>query len=1109
MKECPTLQKLCLFWLGCLLSFSCLAQSPQLQFQHLGVKDGLNNPRIYDIFQDKKGFLWFGAVSGVHRYDGLKIKLLRKDGVEAHQITGAQVKTFLEDRQGRLWIKNMGELNYYNPSLDTLIRFLPNPSDPKALTSKDFCRHCMLEDDQGNILFGTIGDGVQIYQPSKQNFRNLPLGEESDSLSRRISSMVKDDDNHIWIATRGAGVYQWISKDSVINYRHEAQNPSSLFSNQIEVLFKGDSGIIWIATDQGLNRLDPQTGVLTRISYPFKISLNRTDGLFMLLLEDSQGKIWLTVNYVGVFNYDPLTGASKFFTIKTKEKPGLTEDRFWDITEDHLGRIWLATDSKGIDIYDLHAKQWVNLQHDPNNSSSLANNNIRIFHRDRTDIIWVGTWGGINFYDPNLTSFYHFATDPDNNIKLSSASIMDMVEDRKGSIWLATFGEGLVKYEPMTGQFSQYKHDPTNPNSLASNIVYDVAEDLNGWIWTYSRNGGLSRLDLTGNISNTAIDPETGLLFKHYLLSGIMPNEMGRIWSSLNGLKLFDSMQAYLSNKPSASYQDIKGLDESLFLLGEDCRGYVWCHNSDNDLLGFDPQKKELRVFTEADLKIPWTAFGKFIIDRNCNLWKSVWNSGLIRLSLLDMTQKKWHTGNSNMPQNLIWDIAEAPDGKIWLAMDKGVVVYDEFQDQFSIFGNQEGLKTIPNRIKISREGRVYVGGSNGFGFFDPAQVISNQLAPKVFIDGLEINDQPIPKAIRSSRKLELAYWQNDIKLKFIALNYTQPLRNQYKYRLLPYDLDWKMTTASQALANYTNLAHGNYSFEVMASNNDGLWNEQATALQITIHPPWWQSWWAWVLYVIAAIASVFGFIRWRTATLRRRQKVLESTVKERTAELVQEKDRSESLLLNILPANIAEELKLNGSSPARDFDEVTVLFTDFKQFTSISEQLTAQELVSEINVCFKAFDEIITKYQIEKIKTIGDAYMAAGGLHLVRKSQPQDVILAALEMQAFMLKRQASCQANGQPWFEMRCGIHTGPVVAGIVGVKKFQYDIWGDTVNMASRMESSGEEGRVNISQFTYELVREDPRLRFIRRGKIEAKHKGEVEMYFVAGTAELNSA
>lgn len=215
---------------------------------------------------------------------------------------------------------------------------------------------------------------------------------------------------------------------------------------------------------------------------------------------------------------------------------------------------------------------------------------------------------------------------------------------------------------------------------------------------------------------------------------------------------------------------------------------------------------------------------------------------------------------------------------------------------------------------------------------------------------------------------------------------------------------------------------------------------------------------------------------------------------------ITKEKDRSEKLLLNILPYEIAEELKEKGRSDARDYEQVTVLFTDFKDFTGLSQRMSAKDLVEEINFYFKAFDDIVTKYKVEKIKTIGDAYMAAGGLPIPNMDATKSVIMAALEMQQTVKKRQQDDDHSKSHLFDMRIGVHSGPVVAGIVGVKKFQYDIWGDTVNTASRLETCGETGQVNISEATYQLLKNDPELEFTHRGSIEAKGKGEINMYFV---------
>ena len=250
--------------------------------------------------------------------------------------------------------------------------------------------------------------------------------------------------------------------------------------------------------------------------------------------------------------------------------------------------------------------------------------------------------------------------------------------------------------------------------------------------------------------------------------------------------------------------------------------------------------------------------------------------------------------------------------------------------------------------------------------------------------------------------------------------------------------------------------------------------------------------------YAFLTGLGVFLFIGFMLYRNNRQQQKANKVLVKKNEIIAESKKRSDELLLNILPIEVAEELKLTGHCQAKTFSMVTIMFADFKDFTSVSEKVSAELLVDEINYCFSAFDLILPKYKVEKIKTVGDAYICVGGMPTLNFTHAPDVISAALEIRNFMLERKKEKETRGEIPFELRIGIHTGPVVAGIVGVKKYAYDIWGDTVNLAARMESSGEAGKINISGVTYTLVKD--KFNCTYRGKIVAKNKGEVDMYFV---------
>ena len=342
-------------------------------------------------------------------------------------------------------------------------------------------------------------------------------------------------------------------------------------------------------------------------------------------------------------------------------------------------------------------------------------------------------------------------------------------------------------------------------------------------------------------------------------------------------------------------------------------------------------------------------------------------------------------------------------------------------------------------------------------------------------------------------QKIYLRHRDNNIRIEL------SPYENaDYQFFLEGFDRDWS-GWKRVGYKDYMNLGAGNYTFKIrylIGGTNGG----QMPLLSIHVLPLWYFSRAAWVAYFIIAALLIWTIYNMLNLRFARKLFALEQIINSRTEDLIREKEKTEALLANVLPKNTASEIMEKGKAAKIKYNFVTVLFSDIQGFTKIAEETNPEVLIDELDKFFFHFDSVVERFGIEKIKTIGDAYMCAGGIPEKNRTNPVEVILAALEMRNYMTRLKQSSPIEGMKFWDIRIGIHTGTVVAGVVGQKKLSYDIWGDTVNTASRMESSGDAGKINISGTTYEFVKDFFDCEY--RGKMPVKYKGELEMYFVNG-------
>jgi class 3 adenylate cyclase/streptogramin lyase len=756
------------------------------------------------------------------------------------------------------------------------------------------------------------------------------------------------------------------------------------------------------------------------------------------------------------------TGSNSFTTYTTAQ--GLANNAVWSIAEDKTGNLWFGTFSGGVSRYD--GKSFTTFT----TAQGLANNNIRSIAEDNTGNLWFGTDGsGVSCYDGNCEAVKNTSKKDKNVSKyfttyttaqgLANNAVWIIVKDKTGNLWFGTDG-GVSRYNSSaaagtgSGAFTTY----TTAQGLGSNVVVSIAEDKTGNLWFGTDGGGVSRYDGKSFTTYTTAQGLANNVVTSIAEDKTTPQKSG-IWFGTN--EGFNLLVGYKRIKLPAKNDTINSspilpADNSLSNV-ELAKNYTPVFEKYNFRNGYpvkDVNTNALRIDSKG---IIWAGTGDKLVRFDYNgIQKNMKPPGVfINLIKIEGELICWNLLNKESKVN----------AKHFRIEDSLAIVNEEV----STFGD---LLTAEKRdVMCERYSDVQFGSITPF--------------------------YPIPV------DLVLPYRHNNVTFEFGAVEVDRPNLVNYQYQLQGYDKDWDPVT-NKTSATFGNIHEGTYSFKIKAQSPEGVWSEPVT-YNFTVLPPLYRSWWAYCTYLLAFISSLILLFRWRTASLRKEKEQLEDIVIERTAQVVSEKkevekqkQRSDELLLNILPEEAADELKAKGSADAKLIDEVTVLFTDFKGFTQLSEKLSPTALVAEINECFSAFDLIMDKYGVEKIKTIGDSYMAAGGLPTPNKTHPYDVVKAALDIQQYMHEHKVRKEAAGELFFEIRIGIHTGPVVAGIVGVKKFAYDIWGDTVNTGSRMESSGEVGKINISEVTYELVKD--KFTCTYRGEIDAKHKGKLKMYFV---------
>jgi len=1051
------------------------SQQKNIKFDRYSIENGLSQSSITGIIQDDLGYIWIATQDGLNRYDGYDFMILKNNPDDSTTLPNNYLYFLIKDQLGYLWFgtnRGIGRLNPINFKITRINRDLVPGIRGYVFTHMGF-------DANGQIWALSDKYGINKINPRTKEVEVI-TGINGNSA---FTCLYIDYAKTVWVGTETGQIYYSASPYKTFR---EIDRMDKGKSNKITHIGQNNPKSLAVSTQEGVYTIDAD-----KIMRP--IANNKILDYLEIscTYRENPRNLWIGTTEDGLFllKKDSL-GNEELFQYKKNpyDNSSIIDDNIACIFEDKSGVFWIGTE-KGFSKFDKHKQGFttISLNNDP--SHGLIDYNVWSFAEDADENLYVGTKKDLTIYKTDEQRFYHLFRNQETQNYLLSIYV-----DTPNSIWLG-YDDGLYILtinDLKSGSYQFKKIDFQTSNTESNDVrVYQI-----------------------------------------------VPADENRLWiGSRLGLSIIDKRT--FDYEFYAKTDDEQSIGEgSVKVVYRDLSGKIWLVTSDQGLYNIIEKSDGTFYFKHYPIINHTEENGHITCllqtEKN-SLWLGTYGDGIKKLDL-NTNETKNYTESQGLSNNVIYGLLEDDDHNIWASTNKGISKFNPETEQFTIYTIKDGLQSNEfntNAYFKSSNGSLYFGGINGYNIFNPDQINKNPNQPTVLISKVILsskgtkNNDIIAQNIYNNVELNLEYFQNDISFQFISTNYSNPSKTRFKYILEGHEEEYSYLD-NENKVHYMNIPHGHYTLKVFTQSADGIWSTKPTTVTLNITPPFWLTWWFRIIVILVMIFIGIFIYRRRVDVIRRQKVRLEIEVVKRTRQVTEqsikiqdqkkkveiqkakiehqkellekEKEKVEQLLLNILPEGTAEELKKEGRSKARYYKNVSVMFTDFVGFSKIAEDMKPQELVQKLDSYFSKFDEIIEKYDLEKIKTIGDSYMCAGGVPIRNKSNAIEVTLSALEIKDYMLDCQAKGIVKGVNEWQIRIGINTGEVIAGVIGIKRFAYDIWGATVNQAQRMEMHGQPGTVNVSGNTYEYIA--PYFECTYRGKIQTKHKGMLDMYYVSG-------
>ena len=876
----------------------------EIRFTHVSAEQGLSQSRIGQITQDDQGFLWFGTQDGLKRYDGYRFREYRHDSANPESLGGSSIRALFKDRSGKLWVASDLYLDRYDPEREIFIHHSFKPGQLEGPVTH-------IGQNRDGFLWLTTNHGLTSLNPETWqtvHYEHKP-GDPGSLSSNLVRSTFEEADGTFWVATTEALEIFDRHAGRVIRrfpIRPFVRNASA------RILFSEDhAGVLWVAASSGRSLLAVDRGANRITEYPIAGSAPAGLGMAGVLAmhEDVDGVLWLATDGYGLLKLDRNRKAFSRYRRTPEDPDGVNTDVISALFEDLQGNIWVGTVGAGVERFRRQPLPFRRYRYDSSNQAASV-------YEDSNGAVWVGSPKGLSQVDRNAMRlrYYHNSSWP---AELRQAYVISMVEDRLGRLWFGTRGGGLFCVHSRTGVVEAYRNQVSDPNSLSDNLVNTLFVARDGTLWAGTE----------------------------------------------NGLSAFDSQR-----KQFRVYRAGAGELSRYHTIVEDKQGNIWVSTWHAGIQRFNPTTGRFTIIRHdaaTTSSLSSDLVNSIALDHSGTIWVGT-PSGLNCLDAASGTFRTY-TDHDGLPNNNVIAILEGSPGELWAGTSYGLSRFNTAIQSFQNYYDTDGI--LGNEFDgfnvgwKSRRGELFFCSYGGITAFVPDQIVEKAYDPRIVITDFQLFGKPVPMSAASplhasmpfTHSLTLSHKQNIFSLEFSALDYSDPARDRYRYRLDPLDREWNGIDASRRSVMYTTLPAGKYTFRVQARTNRGHWNETGASVRIRILAPWWGTWSFRACVAAVVLFLTFAGYRWRLHQIAREFNAhLEGRIDER---LRVARDLHDTLLqsfhgllmrfqaaVNLLPGRAADArqvLEAAVDDAARAITEARDAVQDLRSATEITNELS------------------------------------------------------------------------------------------------------------------------------------------------------------------------